>query len=218
MSQNELFDAIRNNDAAAVAVLLDGDPSLLDARQNHVTPILFAAYHGHAELARLFLDRGAVLLFGEACALGDMAQAMRMLDGDPALLDAYTEDGFPPVGLAVFFRHPELASALIDRGADVNAVARNAFGVALFTRPLRFAMPPRCAFCSVAARKRTPGSSSDTPPYTPRPNSATKRLSISCLPTAPIPTPPPMTAKPRRTLPPHRDTLRSRNVFPETRV
>jgi ankyrin repeat protein len=130
MSQNELFDAIRNNDAAAVAVLLDRDPSLLGARQNHVTPILFAAYHGHAELARLFLDRGAVLLFGEACALGDMAQAMRMLESDPALLDAYTEDGFPPVGLAVFFRHPELASVLIECGADVNAVARNAFGVA----------------------------------------------------------------------------------------
>jgi uncharacterized protein len=130
MSQNELFDAIRNNDAGAVAALLDADPSLLAARQNNVTPILFAAYHGHAELARLFLGRGATLLFGEACAIGDVAQTRRMLDADPALLDAYSEDGFPPVGLAIFFRHPELARALIERGADVNAVARNAFGVA----------------------------------------------------------------------------------------
>lgn len=130
MSQNELFDAIRNNDAAAVAALLDADPSLLAARQNNVTPILFAAYHGHVDLARIFLDRGATLQFGEACAIGDEAQALRMLDADPALLDAYSEDGFPPVGLAIFFRHPELARALIERGADVNAVARNAFGVA----------------------------------------------------------------------------------------
>jgi ankyrin repeat protein len=130
MSQQNLFEAIQNNDAAAIAGLLDDDRSLTDARQNGVTPILFAVYNGHAELARLFLDRGAVLTFGEACALGDEALALQMLDSDPALLDAYSEDGFPPVGLAIFFRHPMLAKELIARGADVNAVARNAFGVA----------------------------------------------------------------------------------------
>jgi uncharacterized protein len=130
MSQQTLFEAIRNNDAAAIAGLLDADRSLLDAWQNGVTPILFAVYNGHAELARLFVDRGAVLTFGEACALGDEALALRMLDADPALLDAYSEDGFPPVGLAIFFRHPALAKELIERGADVNAAARNDFRVA----------------------------------------------------------------------------------------
>ena len=70
MQEKELFDAIRENDAAAVARLLDADPSLLGARQNGITPILFAVYNGHAELAQLFLDRGATLTFGEACALG----------------------------------------------------------------------------------------------------------------------------------------------------
>jgi ankyrin repeat protein len=130
MSQQDLFEAIRNNDAAAVATLLDGDRSLMGARQNGVTPVLFAIYNGHAELARLFVDRGAVLTFGEACALGDAMLALPMLDGDPALLDAYSEDGFPPVGLAIFFRNPELARALIERGADVNAAARNTFRVA----------------------------------------------------------------------------------------
>ena len=127
---NDLFEAIRNNDAASVAALLDGDRSLIGARQDCVTPILFAVYNGHAELARLFLDRGAVLTFGEACALGDSALALRMLDGDPALLDAYSEDGFPSLGLAIFFRQPDLARALIERGAEVNAAARNAFRVA----------------------------------------------------------------------------------------
>jgi ankyrin repeat protein len=130
MSQQTLFEAIRNNDAAAISSLLDGDPSLIDVRQNGVTPILWAVYNGHAELARLFVDRGASLTFGEACALGDEALALRMLDADPSLLDAYSEDGFPPVGLAIFFRHPTLARELIDRGADVNAAARNAIGVA----------------------------------------------------------------------------------------
>lgn len=130
MHENELFEAIRNGDAAATAVLLDDDPSLLNSRQNGVTPILFAVYNGQAELARLFLERGATPTFGEACAVGDADLALKMLEADPSLLDAYSDDGFPAVGLAVFFRHPELARALIERGADVNATARNAFRVA----------------------------------------------------------------------------------------
>jgi ankyrin repeat protein len=130
MQEKELFDAIRENDAAAVARLLDADPSLLAARQDGITPILFAVYNGHAELAQLFLDRGATLTFAEACALGRVELATRMLDADPTLLDSYSGDGFPAVGLAVFFRQPELARVLIERGADVNAAARNAFRVA----------------------------------------------------------------------------------------
>ncbi len=130
MQEKELFDAIRDSDAAAVARLLDADPALCGARQNDITPILFAVYNGHVELAQLFLDRGATLTFGEACALGHAELAAQMLDANPALLDSYSDDGFPAVGVAVFFRHPELARMLIDRGADVNAAARNAFRVA----------------------------------------------------------------------------------------
>jgi ankyrin repeat protein len=126
----ELFDAIRTNDAAAVAALLDADTALLHARQNGISPILFAIYNGHADLARLFLDRGVEATFAEACALGDVAAAVRMLDSDPSLLHVYSEDGFPPLGLAIFFRHPELAATLIERGAGVDAAARNAIGVA----------------------------------------------------------------------------------------
>ena len=130
MHENELFEIIGKGDADAMATLLDDEPSLLNSRQNGVTPILFAVYNGRTELARLFIDRGATLTFGEACALGDTALALRMLEADPSLLDAYSEDGFPAVGLAVFFRHPDLARELIARGADVNAAARNAFRVA----------------------------------------------------------------------------------------
>jgi ankyrin repeat protein len=130
MQEKELFDAIRDSDSVAVARLLDADPSLLGARQSGITPILFAVYNEHAELAQLFLDRGASLTFGEACALGRADVATQMLDANPALLDSYSDDGFPAVGLAVFFRQPQLARTLIERGADVNAAARNAFRVA----------------------------------------------------------------------------------------
>jgi len=130
VKSQEFFEAIRNNDAAATAALLDADASLLDVRQNGITPILFAVYNGHPEMAQLFLDRGARVSFCEACALGDAKAALRMLDDDPSLLETYSDDGFPPLGLAIFFGHPQLARTLIERGADVDAAARNALLVA----------------------------------------------------------------------------------------
>ena len=126
MKTDELFSAIRQNDAAAVAALLDEDPALLRATSHDMTPILFAIYYGHPELAPLFVERGAQCSFGEAAALGERDLVLHMLDRDPSLLDSFTADGFPAVGLAIFFRHPELARDLIERGANVNAAARNA--------------------------------------------------------------------------------------------
>ena len=118
MKTDELFNAIRQNDAAAVAALLDEDRALLGATSHDITPILFAVYYGHPELAQLFVERGAQLSPPELAALGDR----RVLDGDLAV---YSQDGFPLLGLAIFFRHPELAREMIERGADINARARN---------------------------------------------------------------------------------------------
>jgi len=121
----ELIEAVQQGNAARVAELLDADPSLLTARAGNVSAILLAVYYQHPEIAQLFVDRGAELTFAEACAVGDEKRALELLDRDPSLLQRRTDDGFPPVGFAIFFRHPALAAALIERGADVNAVAEN---------------------------------------------------------------------------------------------
>src|SRR5205814_9753974 len=60
----------------------------------------------------------------------DARRAFELLDRDPSLLERRSADGFPPVGYAIFFRHPSLARALIERGADVTAAAENAQRVA----------------------------------------------------------------------------------------
>jgi ankyrin repeat protein len=126
---SELSDAIQQGDASRVTALLDADPSLLHARSD-VSPILLAVYHGKNDIARLLVERGAAVSFGEACALGDLPRVQQLLDSDPALLNARTSDGYPPLGLAIFFRYPEVARFLIERGADVNAAATNAQRVA----------------------------------------------------------------------------------------
>lgn len=127
---SELTDAIQQGDVSRVQALLDRDPVLLQSQEGPVTPILLAIYHGKSDVARLLVDRGAPVTFAEACALGDSALVQRMLEADPEVLDARTADGHVPLALAIFFRHPDVARLLIERGADVNAAAENAQRVA----------------------------------------------------------------------------------------
>jgi ankyrin repeat protein len=127
---SELTDAIKSGDAARVAALVDADATLLHAAENDITPLLLAVYHGKHDIARLLVDRGAAVSFGEAVALGDGERVRAMLAADPSLLERRTPDGFPPVGLAIFFRNGALARWLIEQGADVSAAAENAQRVA----------------------------------------------------------------------------------------
>ena len=120
---SELTEAIQAGDAARVSALIDADPSVVRAAENGPPPLLLAIYHGKPEIARLLVDRGAPVSFAEACALGDETRAKQLLADD--VLNARTADGFPPVGLAIFFGHGALARWLIEQGADVNAAAEN---------------------------------------------------------------------------------------------
>lgn len=122
---SELSEAIKQGDRAKIEALLDADPSLASRVENNVTPVLLAVYYGKPEIARLLIERGALLSFGEAVALGDVERVKRMLADDPSLLHSRTSDGYPATGLAIFFRHGELARWLIEQGADVNAYADN---------------------------------------------------------------------------------------------
>ena len=126
---SELTDAIKAGDAERVTTLAQTNAALLQEKENGVTPLLLALYYGKSEIARLLVERGAPVSFF-ACALGDFARVQQMLDDDPHLLYSRSDDGFPPLGLAIFFRHPEIARFLIDRGADVNEAAQNAQKVA----------------------------------------------------------------------------------------
>jgi uncharacterized protein len=125
-----LTDAIRKGDADAIERLLGANPELVSVMEENVSPLLFALYHGKRELAHLLLDRGAPLSFAEACALGERERLEGLLAADPTSLESRSPDGFPPLGLAVFFGQPEIARLLIERGADVGAAADNALRVA----------------------------------------------------------------------------------------
>jgi ankyrin repeat protein len=127
---HELFEAIKAGRMDEVRAILDRDPSQLSARDaNGVSVILLATYHGKADVARLFVEKGAPLDIFEASALGKVDLIAALLREDPACASAYSQDGFYPLGLAAFFGQPDAVRALIAAGADVHAVARNSFKV-----------------------------------------------------------------------------------------
>ena len=130
MSAASLFAALRTNDTNYLRPLLQEDPALAQARNEEgLSAVLLAQYsRRHDALTALLAARPGLDIF-EAAAVGNAERVRALLATDPSLAGAYAPDGFFPLGLAVFFGHPEAARVLLDAGADVNAVARNRMGV-----------------------------------------------------------------------------------------
>jgi ankyrin repeat protein len=92
------------------------------------SPVLAALYQRKPDEAER-LAEGRALTIWEAAALGREARVAELLRGDPALASAWAADGFMPVGLAAFFGRVSAATALLEAGADVHAVARNGMNI-----------------------------------------------------------------------------------------
>jgi uncharacterized protein len=88
------------------------------------SPLLLALYEGRADdVERLRTESGPLDLF-EASALGDVDRLRDLLDGgaDP---NEFAPDGFTPLTLAAFFKHPAAVRLLLERGAEVHQRARH---------------------------------------------------------------------------------------------
>jgi len=59
-----------------------------------------------------------------AAAKGQTDQLRSLIEEDPGLVNAFSPDGFTPLGLAAFFGHAETVEALLAAGADVNLTSR----------------------------------------------------------------------------------------------
>ncbi len=102
----ELHKAAREGDADRVKELLDAGADVngrnADKQRLQYTPLHWAAYYGHLEIAELLISRGADL-------------------------DAEDPDYSTPLYLAVEQAHPKVVAFLISKGAEVN-VKSNAWG------------------------------------------------------------------------------------------
>ncbi len=123
----DFFDAIRAGDRDKVNALLAADPALLTVQDDKGNNAFVAAKYAHRnEIAAMLLERGVPLDFFAACMAGAGDRVKEMLDADPTLTNSYSHDGWTPLHLAAFFAQPCAVDALLARGANVNARARNA--------------------------------------------------------------------------------------------
>lgn len=137
----ELIDAIRSDDLDTVDRLLVTDPWLTSARDGDgLTPVIHARYwFRRAALDRLLAIRGDDLDMFEAAVTGRADLVRAHLIRDPALARAWSPDGYTALHFPAFFGGADVAEALVDAGADVEAVSRNEMGA----RPLHSAAAGR---------------------------------------------------------------------------
>ncbi len=119
------FDAIKQGNRYEVERQLIFNPSLIRSREDGLSPIMVAAYHGHMELASFLAGKTVALTIFEAAALGKIGSVVRLLARDAQLVNTYSEDGYQPLGLACYFGHFEVAEYLVKAGAPINSTSHN---------------------------------------------------------------------------------------------
>ena len=122
-----VFELIDAGDRDALRDELDLDPKLAATRNaDGLSPVLYALYNGKSGLVEPLLVANPPLDVFDAAAVGRTRGLEELLDGEPALATAWSTDGFTALHLAAFFGQEEAARVLLERGAEVNLVARNA--------------------------------------------------------------------------------------------
>ena len=122
----ELFEAIKRGARVTVDSLIAADPKLAEAREpGGTSAVLTSLYYGKPEICVLLLARRPRLDIFEAAAAGDVDRTRKLLDEDPSRANAFADDGFHPLGLAAFFKRPEVVDLLLERGADPAPPSRN---------------------------------------------------------------------------------------------
>lgn len=121
----EFFKAIKQGNLDEVQRLLFMEPGLIHVKENGLSPIMLAAYHHKPEIAGLLTARTVSLSIFEVAAIGHMQKLISHLARDPELVNAYSEDGFQPLGLACYFGHLDAAEYLVKAGALINSPSRN---------------------------------------------------------------------------------------------
>jgi ankyrin repeat protein len=130
MSLDKLEHYIQTADLKSLGELLEGDPGLATATTSHnVSPLMLACYYKKpAVISLLFNYIDEINLF-EACASGKFDVVAHLMYTHPEMVNEFSPDGFTPLGLACYFGHPQIASYLVLKGADVNSPSDNGFSV-----------------------------------------------------------------------------------------
>ena len=122
----KLFALIDAGDADALTEALSDDPELAGERNAEgLSPVLHALYIGKADLVDPILDANPPLDVFDAAAVGRTRGLEELLEGEPALVSAWSPDGFTALHLAAYFGQEDAARLLVERGADPRVLSRH---------------------------------------------------------------------------------------------
>jgi uncharacterized protein len=126
MGTKLFLQAVQEGKIEQVGRMLEDEPELASVRtESGLSGLLLAAYYGQLQIARIMANLRTDLTLFEACVIGDVMRVRALLAADPASVNAYSSDGFHPLGLAAFFNQPAVARYLLEHGADVQQVSNN---------------------------------------------------------------------------------------------
>ena len=132
MAAATLFEAIAAGDRDTVQQMLDEQPALIASHNSDgLSPLVVALYRGQRDIAQDLLARLSPeqLSIHDAAAAGVVPRLEQLIAAEPASVNAWSPDGFQPLGLAAFFGHPAAVDLLLAHGGEVNTIARHPFGV-----------------------------------------------------------------------------------------
>jgi uncharacterized protein len=130
MSQH-FIKLIQTGATSEIASAVEADPALVEARDlQGVSALLWSVYAGQPVVRDYLLAqlaaRGILLDIFEAAAVGDILRIEDILTADPGAAHAITGDGWTALHLGAGFGTPEAADLLLQHGAQVDAISRNA--------------------------------------------------------------------------------------------
>ncbi len=134
METDEFLAAIKSNDLNRINQLLQANPNLSNATEkNGVSAIFLALYRGNKAAALAIATKKPELDVFEASALGDLERLKSVVYREPSSISSYSRDGFTALALASYLGQKESVEYLIEKGADLNAQAKNETGYTALT-------------------------------------------------------------------------------------
>ncbi len=130
MDQDLLEEYIQTGNSHELDGLLKGNPKLATSKTSHqVSPLMLCCYYKKPELSEVILNYVDDITFFEAAALGKRELIEKKLEGNPALIHEFSDDGFTPLGLASYFGNEDVVRLLLLKGAEPNVSSQNGYNV-----------------------------------------------------------------------------------------